>query len=87
MRSCRASTPSCSISPMMDPALPRVALDRILLDSAFRKGKKPRLSPTFWFTRFFNARRFLAGVELVHKIIKGRLGLPESFGTDPLCMI
>jgi len=47
------------------------------------KGKKPRLRPTFWFTRFFNARRFLAGVELVHKIIKGQFGLPESFGTDP----
>jgi hypothetical protein len=24
-----------------------------------------------------------AGVELVHKIIKGQFGLPESFGTDP----
>ena len=23
------------------------------------------------------------GVELVHKIIKGQFGLPESFGTDP----
>jgi hypothetical protein len=31
----------------------------------------------------FNARRVLAGVELVHKIIKGQFGLPESFGTDP----
>jgi hypothetical protein len=35
------------------------------------------------FKRFFNARRILAGVELVHKIIKGQFGLPESFGTDP----
>jgi hypothetical protein len=25
----------------------------------------------------------LAGVELVHKIIKGQFDLPESFGTDP----
>src|SRR5271157_1281356 len=25
----------------------------------------------------------LSGVELVHKIIKGQFGLPESFGTDP----
>jgi hypothetical protein len=32
------------------------------------------------FKRFFNARRVLAGVELVHKIIKGQFG---SFGTDP----
>jgi hypothetical protein len=36
------------------------------------------------FKRFFNARRVLSGVELVHKIIKGQFGLPESFGTDPL---
>jgi hypothetical protein len=35
------------------------------------------------FKRFFNARRVLAGIELVHKIIKGQFGLPESFGTDP----
>jgi hypothetical protein len=35
------------------------------------------------FKRFFNARRVLSGVELVHKIIKGQFGLPESFGTDP----
>jgi len=32
----------------------------------------------------FNARRVLAGVELVHKIIKGQFALPESFGTDLL---
>jgi len=31
----------------------------------------------------FNARRVLSGVELVHKIIKGQFGLPESFATDP----
>jgi transposase-like protein len=31
-----------------------------------------------------NARRVLAGIELVHKIIKGQFGLPESLGTDPL---
>ena len=35
------------------------------------------------FKRFFNARRVLSGVELVHKIIKGQFGLPDSFGTDP----
>jgi hypothetical protein len=27
--------------------------------------------------RFFNARRVLADVELVHKIIKGPFGLPD----------
>jgi transposase-like protein len=45
---------------------------------------KSRVSPMLGFKRFFNARRVLAGVELVHKIIKGQFGLPESFGTDPL---
>jgi hypothetical protein len=35
------------------------------------------------FKRFFKARRVLSGVELVHKIIKGQFGLPESFSTDP----
>lgn len=44
---------------------------------------KSRVSPMLGFKRFFNARRVLAGVELVHKIIKGQFGLPESFGTDP----
>jgi hypothetical protein len=36
------------------------------------------------FKRFFNVRRVLAGVELVHKIINGQFGLLKSFGTDPL---
>ena len=36
------------------------------------------------FKRFFNARRVLAGIELVHKIIKDQFGLPESFATAPL---
>jgi hypothetical protein len=40
------------------------------------------------FKRFFNARRVLAGIELVHKILNGQLGLPESFVTAPLtCMV
>jgi len=40
------------------------------------------------FKRFFNARRVLAGIKVVHKIIKGQFGLLESFGTDPLtCMV
>jgi hypothetical protein len=42
---------------------------------------KSRVGPMLGFKRFFNARRVLAGVELVHKIIKGQFGLPESFGT------
>ncbi|MBV8227758.1 MAG: hypothetical protein JO232_21495 [Verrucomicrobia bacterium] len=41
------------------------------------------MSPMLGFKRFFNARRVLAGVELVHNIVKGQFGLPESFGTDP----
>jgi hypothetical protein len=32
------------------------------------------------FKRFFNARRVLAGVELVQKIIKGQFEVPEKFG-------
>src|SRR5260370_29615345 len=39
---------------------------------------KSRVSPMLGFKRFFNARRVLVGVELVHKIIKGQFGLPES---------
>jgi hypothetical protein len=35
------------------------------------------------FKRFFNARRVLAGVELVQKIVKGQFDLPGNFGTDP----
>jgi hypothetical protein len=35
------------------------------------------------FKRFFNARRVVAGVELVQKIIKGQFDVPESFGNDP----
>ena len=34
---------------------------------------KGRATPVLGFKRFFNARRVLAGVELVHKIIKGQL--------------
>jgi transposase-like protein len=44
---------------------------------------KARVGPMLGFKRFFNARRVLAGIEVVHKIIKGQFGLPESFGTDP----
>ena len=44
---------------------------------------KSRVAPMLGFKRFFNARRVLSGVELVHKIIKGQFGLPDSFGTEP----
>jgi transposase-like protein len=47
---------------------------------------KARVGPMLGFKRFFNSRR--AGIELVHKIIKGQFGLPESFATAPLtCMV
>jgi hypothetical protein len=35
---------------------------------------------------FFNARRVVAGVELVQKIVKGQFDVPTSFGTDPFCI-
>ena len=35
------------------------------------------------FKRFFNARRVVAGVELV---VKGQFDVPASFGTDPFCI-
>ena len=43
---------------------------------------KARVGPMLGFKRFFNARRVLAGIELV--LIKGQFGLPESFATAPL---
>jgi transposase-like protein len=41
------------------------------------------VGPMLGFKRFFNARRVVAGVELVQKIVKGQFEVPESFGTDP----
>jgi hypothetical protein len=38
------------------------------------------------FKRFFNARRVVAGVELVLKIIKGQFDLPEGFANDPFAV-
>ena len=38
---------------------------------------KARVGPMLRFKRFFNARRVLAGIELV--LIKGQFGLPESW--------
>jgi hypothetical protein len=34
------------------------------------------------FKRFENARRVVAGVELVQKILKGQFEVPENFGSD-----
>ena len=31
----------------------------------------------------FNARRVVAGVKLVQKIVKAQFDVPASFGTDP----
>jgi hypothetical protein len=38
------------------------------------------------FKRFFNARRVVAGVELVQKIVKGQFDVTASFGADPFCI-
>jgi transposase-like protein len=47
---------------------------------------KARVAPMLGFKRFFNARRVVAGVELVQKIIKGQFDVPESFGNDPFAV-
>jgi len=36
----------------------------------------------FGLKRFYSARRVVADVELVQKIIEGSFEVPESFGTD-----
>ena len=38
------------------------------------------MGPMLGFKRFFNARRVVAGVELVQKIVKGQFDVPASFG-------
>ena len=48
---------------------------------------KSRVGPMLGCKRFFNARRVVAGVELVQKIVKGQFDVPASFGTDPLYMV
>ena len=45
---------------------------------------KARVGPMLGFKRFFNARRVLAGVELVQKLIKGQFQVPEKFGIAPV---
>src|SRR5260370_15150236 len=47
---------------------------------------KSRVGPMLGFKRFFNARRVVAGVELVQKIVKGQFDVPASFGPDPFCI-
>ncbi|SRR6266481_1535285 len=44
---------------------------------------KSRVSPMLGFKSFFNARRVLVGVELVHKIIKGQFGFPRASARNP----
>jgi transposase-like protein len=44
---------------------------------------KAQVAPMLGFKRFFNARRVVAGVELVQKIIKGQFDVPESFESGP----
>jgi hypothetical protein len=44
------------------------------------------VGPMLGFKRFFNARRVVAGVELVQKNVKGQFDVPASFGTDPFCI-
>ena len=44
---------------------------------------KSRVGPMLGFKCFYNAWRVVAGIELVHKIIKGQFEVPEAFGTDP----
>ena len=45
---------------------------------------KARVGPMLWFKRLFNARRVLAGLELVQKHVKGQSQLPEKFGIAPV---
>jgi hypothetical protein len=41
------------------------------------------VSPMLGFKRFFNARRVLSGVELVHKIITEFLPIPIGAASPP----
>jgi transposase-like protein len=47
---------------------------------------KAQVAPMLGFKRFFSARRVVAGVKLVQKIIKGRFDVPEGFGNDPFAV-
>ena len=61
-----------------------------LLEQRCRPGHrrvKSRVAPMLGFKGFFNARRVVAGVELVQKIVKGQFDVPASFGTDPFCIM
>jgi hypothetical protein len=49
------------------------------------EGEKPRGSNAR-LQALLNARRVVAGVELVQKIVKGLFDVPASFGTDPFCI-
>jgi transposase-like protein len=41
---------------------------------------KFRTAPMLGFKNFYNARRVLIGIELMHKIVKGQFRLPAHFG-------
>jgi transposase-like protein len=45
---------------------------------------KARVGPMLGFKCFFNARRVLAGVQLVQQVIKGQFQVPEKFGIAPV---
>jgi putative transposase len=47
---------------------------------------KARVAPMLGFKCFFNARRVVAGLELVQKIIKRQFDVPESSGNDPFAV-
>jgi transposase-like protein len=47
-----------------------------MVEQDHRRVRKPR-GPV-GFKRFFNARRVLAGAELVKKIVKGQFQVPEE---------
>jgi hypothetical protein len=75
-------------------ALPRCLqeIDQFLeVDPHRRYPESCSVGPMLGFKRFFNARRVVAGVELVQKIVKGQFDgsmfdVPASFGTDPFCI-
>jgi putative transposase len=44
---------------------------------------KFRLRPMLGFKSFYNARRVIAGIELVHKVLKDQFAIPARFGVNP----
>jgi transposase-like protein len=50
------------------------------------RGIKARVASMLGFKRFFNARRVVAGVELVQRNIDGQFDVSEGFGNDPFAI-